>query len=140
MRARTSGPPFLVNRLPRRSRVKERSGEPWVSGKTKYKSKWSWERLNRLSLNFFRGIHCACAYVGGNWNNDLNCGPFYANLNNTATNSNTNIGAALAYPILCKALTMQCVSPPNAVKESQCTLSFPHPLVKINSVQAPVSI
>lgn len=58
-----------------------------------------WERLNRLSLTLFRGIHCARAYVGGNWNNDLNCGPFYANLNNTATNANTNIGAALSNPI-----------------------------------------
>ena len=38
------------------------------------------------------------AYVGGNWNNDLMVGPFYANLNNTASNSNSNNGAALSYP------------------------------------------
>ncbi|WP_289771459.1 hypothetical protein, partial [Faecalibaculum rodentium] len=37
------------------------------------------------------------AYVGGNWNNDLNCGPFYANLYNSPSNTNTNIGAALSY-------------------------------------------
>lgn len=34
-------------------------------------------------------MYRAFAYVGGNWNNDLNCGPFYANLYNSATNSNT---------------------------------------------------
>ena len=39
------------------------------------------------------------AIVGGNWNNDLQCGPFYANLNNTPSNSNSNNGAALSYPI-----------------------------------------
>ena len=33
------------------------------------------------------------AYVGGNWNNGSNCGAFYANLNNTPSNTNTNIGA-----------------------------------------------
>ena len=42
-------------------------------------------------------MYRAFAYVGGNWNNDLNCGPFYANLYNSATNSNTNIGAAQSY-------------------------------------------
>lgn len=50
------------------------------------------------SPTIYRGVHCAHAYVGGNWNNDLNAGPFNANLNNTATNTNTNIGAALPYP------------------------------------------
>lgn len=43
-------------------------------------------------------MHCAHAIVGGNWNNDLNAGPFYINLNNTPDNTNTNIGAALSYP------------------------------------------
>ena len=38
------------------------------------------------------------AYVGGSWSNDLMVGPFYANLNNTASNSNSNNGAALSYP------------------------------------------
>ena len=42
-------------------------------------------------------MHCANAIVGGNWNNDLNWGPFYINLNNTPDNTNTNIGAALSY-------------------------------------------
>ena len=42
-------------------------------------------------------MHCAHAIVGGNWNNDLNCGPFYANLYNSPSNTNTNIGAALSY-------------------------------------------
>lgn len=39
------------------------------------------------------------AIVGGSWDNDLQCGPFYANLNNTPSNSNSNNGAALSYPI-----------------------------------------
>ena len=57
-------------------------------------------------------MHCANAIVGGNWNNDLNCGPFYANLYNDASNSNTNIGAALTYPIECfLPFIMQCISP-----------------------------
>lgn len=43
-------------------------------------------------------MHCVHAIVGGNWNNDLNAGPFYVNLNNDASNTNTNIGAALSYP------------------------------------------
>ena len=38
------------------------------------------------------------ASVGGHWYNDLMVGPFYANLNNTASNSNSNNGAALSYP------------------------------------------
>ena len=38
------------------------------------------------------------AFVGGNWAYDLMVGPFYANLNNTASNSNSNNGAALSYP------------------------------------------
>ena len=38
------------------------------------------------------------ASVGGYWNTDLMVGPFYANLNNTASNSNSNNGAALSYP------------------------------------------
>ena len=42
-------------------------------------------------------MHYAHAIVGGNWNNDLNAGPFYINLNNTPDNTNTNIGAALSY-------------------------------------------
>ena len=37
------------------------------------------------------------AIVGGNWNNTLLDGPFYANLNNMASNTNTNNGAAQSY-------------------------------------------
>nr|DAL78216.1 MAG TPA: TREPONEMA DENTICOLA VARIABLE PROTEIN 1 FUNCTION, PERIODONTAL DISEASE [Caudoviricetes sp.]DAT22731.1 MAG TPA: TREPONEMA DENTICOLA VARIABLE PROTEIN 1 FUNCTION, PERIODONTAL DISEASE [Caudoviricetes sp.] len=32
---------------------------------------------------------------GGNWNNGSKCGLFTANLNNTSSNSNTNIGSRL---------------------------------------------
>ena len=60
-----------------------------------------------------RGMHCERAYVGGNWNNDLNCGPFYAILYNDPSNTNTNIGAALSYPMI---FLMQCISLLNAVR------------------------
>lgn len=40
------------------------------------------------------------AFVGGYWYNDLLVGPFYANLSNAASYSNSNIGAALS----CKPL------------------------------------
>lgn len=33
--------------------------------------------------------------VGGNWSNDLNAGPLYCNVNNSASNTNTNIGGRL---------------------------------------------
>ena len=33
--------------------------------------------------------------VGGNWNNDLNCGLWYANWNYNSSNTNTNIGGRL---------------------------------------------
>lgn len=46
------------------------------------------------------GVYTATsAIVGGNWNNDLQCGPFYANLNGAPSNSDLNNGAALSYPI-----------------------------------------
>lgn len=48
---------------------------------------------------YFNNSQVDYAFVGGNWNNDLMCGPFYANLNNTASNSNSNNGAALSYPL-----------------------------------------
>ena len=35
------------------------------------------------------------AYVGGNSNNGLLCGAFAVNLNNTVSNADWNIGAAL---------------------------------------------
>lgn len=34
--------------------------------------------------------------VGGNWSNGTNAGLWYVNCNNSASNSNTNIGARLA--------------------------------------------
>ena len=34
-------------------------------------------------------------YVGGNWNNEGNCGLWYLNCNNSSSNSNSNIGARL---------------------------------------------
>lgn len=48
-------------------------------------------------LTWVKGYALRLAFVGGNWNNDLNCGPFYANLYNSASNSNSNNGAALPY-------------------------------------------
>lgn len=48
----------------------------------------------------FWGIYCEkAALCGGNWNDDLIAGPFCANLNNAPSDSNTNIGAALSYPL-----------------------------------------
>lgn len=35
---------------------------------------------------------------GGNWNNTSNAGVFYVNLNNTRSNTNTNIGFRSALP------------------------------------------
>jgi len=41
-----------------------------------------------------RSVCCVClAFVGGNWNDGVNAGPFYWNLNNSLGNSNVNIGA-----------------------------------------------
>ena len=34
--------------------------------------------------------------LGGNYNNDDNCGLFYVNVNNNSTNSNSNYGSRLA--------------------------------------------
>lgn len=49
----------------------------------------------------YRDISCDCvAIVDGNWNNTLHVGTFYCNLNNTASNTNSNNGAALS----CKPL------------------------------------
>jgi hypothetical protein len=36
------------------------------------------------------------AYHGGNWSNGANAGLFNLNVNNAASNSNTNIGGRLA--------------------------------------------
>ena len=44
--------------------------------------------------------------VGGNWNNAGKDGALYVNLNNTASNTNTNIGAA--YLIHYSVLIIKC--------------------------------
>lgn len=44
------------------------------------------------------------AIRGGNWNNGSNAGVFYLNLNNAASNTNTNIGFRAASSF-CPALT-----------------------------------
>ena len=36
------------------------------------------------------------ANVGGNYNNTNNAGPFYANFNNSASNSSSNVGSRLS--------------------------------------------
>jgi len=41
-----------------------------------------------------------CPYVGGNWSNGANAGLWYVNCNNSASNSNSNIGARLASDLL----------------------------------------
>lgn len=63
-------------------------------------------------------------YRGGNSNNGAHCGAFYVNLNNTASNSNWNIGAAQSYPI-----TEQRLNAP----------LYPCPLAEMNSKQASAS-
>ena len=111
----------LVNHLRRRSCPKRRGLENLRFAGVKIKSK---------------GLCTAkAAIVGGNWNNDLQCGPFYANLNNTPSNSNSNNGAALSYPIRSFSLNAVHI----AVKNSKRQSFLPHRLVKINSVQASAS-
>lgn len=100
-RARTVARLSLVNHLRRRSRPKRRGLENLRFAGVKIKSK---------------GLCTAkAAIVGGNWNNDLQCGPFYANLNNTPSNSNSNNGAALSYPI--RSFSLNAVH--TAVKNSK---------------------
>lgn len=43
------------------------------------------------------------AYYGGNWSNGANAGLFNLNVNNAASNSNTNIGGRLANELSQKA-------------------------------------
>ena len=56
----------------------------------------------------------AAAYYGGNYGNGANAGLFYLNVNNAASNSNTNIGGRLANDFRQKApglrVRVQCVS------------------------------
>jgi hypothetical protein len=41
---------------------------------------------------------------GGNWNNGLQAGSFYWNLNNAASNANRNIGARVANAVFKKVI------------------------------------
>lgn len=45
-------------------------------------------------------------YAGGNWNNDLNAGPFQLNVNYSLSNTNTNIGGRLTCGCAACALRM----------------------------------
>lgn len=75
----------LVNHLRRRSRPKRRGLENLRFAGVKIKSK---------------GLCTAkAAIVGGYWNDDLQCGPFCANLNYAPSGSYSDVGAALSYPI-----------------------------------------
>lgn len=49
--------------------------------------------------------------AGGNWNNGANAGVFYLNLNNTRTNSNSNIGFRSALPSLVRSAALMGVVP-----------------------------
>ena len=69
------------------------------------------------------GMLCDPALFGGNWNNTLLCGRFYVNLNNTASNTNTNNGAA--HLILKVSHAMQGILLPKG--------QLPHRLVEIIS-------
>lgn len=62
------------------------------------------------------------AYVGGNWSNGANAGAFYCNLNNSVSNSNSNLGASHSYQ-----------------NYTYNALHLPYPLVKINSLQGTTS-
>ena len=63
------------------------------------------------------------AIRGGNSNNDAQCGTFYLNLNNTVSNANWNITAALSY----------------LYHIGSNALCLPQPLLKIDSLKASVS-
>lgn len=55
-------------------------------------------KLKKLQTDYTwqnSGTHVA--KFSGKWNNASKCGTFYWNLNNTASNSNTNIGAHLKF-------------------------------------------
>ena len=53
-----------------------------------------WQTFTVSKTTIDAGIQGAIAYHGGNSNNDANVGTWYLNLNNTASNTNWNIGAA----------------------------------------------
>jgi hypothetical protein len=49
------------------------------------------------------------AYRGGNCNNDADVGAFYSNLNNSAGNTNWNIGASVTYLEFLNATYFPCL-------------------------------
>ena len=53
------------------------------------------------------GSFIGLAYRGGNWNNTSNAGVFYANGNNSRSNSNTNIGFRSALPPHVRSLALK---------------------------------
>lgn len=51
----------------------------------------------KLPGSIYTDLRGAVALVGGNWNNAALCGASCLNLNNAASNTNTNIGACHSY-------------------------------------------
>ena len=60
------------------------------------------EQDNKINI----GIYGTTAYVGGNSNNTSHVGTLYSNLNNTSSNTNWNIDAAIFiyYGIITKCI------------------------------------
>jgi len=54
-------------------------------------------RANTAIDNTITVMRRALALMGGNWSNAALCGASYVNLNNVASNTNTNIGARFSY-------------------------------------------
>lgn len=55
---------------------------------------------------------------GGNWNNTGNAGVFYVNLNNTRSNSNSNIGFRSALPSMSEPGRLRTSRQYEGIKES----------------------
>ena len=96
--------------------------------------------MDFIIINSFNSIYIGIlggtkpALFGGNWNNSANCGAFYANLNNTASNTNTNNGAALT----CKNNLLFCLFSVHYLLIIYALLNpafIPYPLVKISPMR-----
>ncbi|MDO4305768.1 MAG: hypothetical protein Q4C77_02960 [Eubacteriales bacterium] len=61
---------------------------------------------------------------GGNWNNTSNAGVFYVNLNNTRTNSNSNIGFRSALPSYARTGMFTNYRQCEGIKESASAPAF----------------
>jgi hypothetical protein len=96
--------PIPVARLDSGSLVK---GDECI--RTSYDSKAVHHSMGRTGPSEFGPLWFVCdyvnsntgwrsIYVGGNWDNTSNAGVANANANNSLDNSNSNIGARLAYP------------------------------------------